>query len=238
MGLFGQWFSRLIPRAEHVAGRIGPVTTSTGDVISLRPLALSDANWWCSTRLREEHRLRPVEPTAPQGWVAAHTPRAFYDRFVAVQAARRDGICNALVIEQNGTPVGEVTLGGIERGALQRCWIGYWVAEHATGCHVATIAVALATDIAFHQLGLHRVTATYLENNPASGRVLTRNGYREEGFLVANIHINGQWEDHFLMALTADEFDTTAIARLQEAGIVLPGVPSPGDDEETVTVDQ
>ena len=53
-----------------------------------------------------------------------------------------------------------------------------------------------------------------------SGKVLKLNGFREEGYLRRNLHIDGQWRDHHLVALNADDFPTTAVQRLREAGRV------------------
>ena len=88
------------------------------------------------------------------------------------------------------------------------------------GRGVATVACALGVDHAFSHVGLHRVTATYLPHNPASGQVLKLNGFREEGYLRRNLHIDGQWRDHHFVALNADDFPTTAVQRLREAGRV------------------
>ena len=69
---------------------------------------------------------------------------------------------------------------------------------------------------------MHRVTATFLPDNPASKSVLLANGYREEGYLRKNLHIDGQWRDHHLVALNADDFPHTAVERLRAAGRVRP----------------
>ena len=66
--------------------------------------------------------------------------------------------------------------------------------------------------------GLHRVTATYLEHNPASGRVLAANGFRHEGYLRRNLHIDGAWQDHHYVALVKEDFASTAVERLRQAG--------------------
>ena len=73
-------------------------------------------------------------------------------------------------------------------------------------------------DHAFARVGLHRLTATYLPDNPASGKVLEHNGFREEGYLHRNLHIDGQWRDHHLVALNADDFASCAVHRLRQAG--------------------
>lgn len=85
------------------------------------------------------------------------------------------------------------------------CWIGYWVYSGFSGRGVASSAVSLGVDHAMTEVGMHRVEATVLESNVASRRVLEKVGFREEGLLQRNLHINGQWRDHVLVGLTVEE---------------------------------
>ncbi|HCI02982.1 MAG: hypothetical protein CMH96_06665 [Oceanospirillaceae bacterium] len=52
----------------------------------------------------------------------------------------------------------------------------------------------------FHSLGLHRIQASYMVNNHRSGRLLRHLGFLQEGLAKDYVHINGQWQDHILMA--------------------------------------
>lgn len=122
------------------------------------------------------------------------------------------------IIELDGHFAGQVTLGAIQHGSLSDCWIGYWVHSAFMGRGLATAACALATDHAFRRIGLHRVTATYLPGNPASGRVLAVNGFREEGYLRENLHIDGRWQDHHFVAQNIDDHPGTCVDRLRRSG--------------------
>ena len=51
--------------------------------------------------------------------------------------------------------------------------------------------------------------------------MLFRSGFREEGYLRRNLHIDGAWRDHHFVALTREEYSTTAIDRLCASGRVL-----------------
>lgn len=188
-----------------------------GSRVRLRPLRAGDQNEWAQQRLLDESHLRPVETTAPQGWGEAHTSAAWWEMFFSLRQAARRGVIIPLVIEVDGRFAGQVTLGNIQHGATSDCWIGYWVfsAYHRQG--IATAACALGTDHAIYRVGLHRVTATYLPSNVASGKVLEACGFRTEGFLRANLHIDGQWRDHHLVAITRDDLEGTCVRRLREA---------------------
>ena len=58
--------------------------------------------------------------------------------------------------------------------------LGYWIGKPYWGGY-ATEAAAALLDLAFGPLGLHRVEATHLTRNPASGRVMEKLGMRFEG---------------------------------------------------------
>lgn len=190
----------------------------SGTRLHLRPLRAADGDAWISTRLADEAWLKPVEPTAPSTWEAAHTHAAWRSTWLNLKRLAADGVVVPLVIEADGQFAGQVTLGNIQHGAVGECWIGYWVHSPFMGRGIATAACALGVDHAFHRVGLHRVTATYLPSNPASGSVLNACGFREEGFMRRNLHIDGEWRDHHFVALNCDDFPSTAVDRLAAAG--------------------
>lgn len=199
-----------------------PSTTfRRGARLRLRPLMHSDGEAWRATRLIDESWLRPVEPTPHGGWEETHSAPSWRQHFSFIRRAAQEGSVVPLVIDVDGEFAGQVTLGNIQHGGVRECWVGYWVHSVFMGGGVATAACALGVDHAFARVGLHRVTATYMPSNPASGAVLKTNGFREEGYLRRNLHINGRWEDHHLMALNRDDFPTTCVGRLRAAGRVV-----------------
>jgi ribosomal-protein-alanine N-acetyltransferase len=58
---------------------------------------------------------------------------------------------------------------------------------------------------AFQALGLHRLQAAVMPKNHASLRVLSRNGFREEGTALRYLQIAGIWEDHKILAKTVED---------------------------------
>ena len=73
----------------------------------------------------------------------------------------------------------------------------------ATGRGVATAAVGQALQIAFGELGLHRVQAEILPHNHASRRVLEHHGFQRYGLAPQYLRIAGRWQDHELWQLLA-----------------------------------
>ncbi|WP_175935390.1 GNAT family N-acetyltransferase [Corynebacterium sp. Marseille-P4321] len=194
------------------------VILRSGERMHLRPLRASDGDAWCGCRIVDEAWLKPVEPTVDGTWESAHSYTAWRNNWLNLKRMAGRGHVVPMVIEVEGHFAGQVTLGNIQHGIVSECWIGYWVHSPYMGRGVATAACALGVDHAFHRVGMHRVTATYLPYNPASGRVLEANGFVEEGYMRRNLHIDGAWRDHHFVALNADDFKVPAVERQRRAG--------------------
>ena len=60
--------------------------------------------------------------------------------------------------------------------------IGYWLTPSAWGRGYATEAGRAVTAMARHALGQHRLIGRHMLDNPASGQVLEKLGFRETGY--------------------------------------------------------
>ena len=75
--------------------------------------------------------------------------------------------------------------------------IGYWLGEPYWGKGIATKAVRLVTDYGFKELGFARIQSGIFEYNPASMRVLEKNGYQKEGVFIKSVFKNNRyWDEH------------------------------------------
>lgn len=189
--------------------------------VRLRPLLRRDGRDWREIRLLDEPYLKPVEPTVPVSWEEAHTKTAWWSHYLSLRDAASQGLALPFVVEVNGAFAGQVTIGGVQHGAASECWIGYWVHSAVAGAGIATTACGLGVDHAFTRMGLHRVTATYLPDNPASGKVLAHNRFRREGYLRRNLNIDGEWRDHVFVAINREDYPTSCIERLREQERIL-----------------
>jgi [ribosomal protein S5]-alanine N-acetyltransferase len=79
--------------------------------------------------------------------------------------------------------------------AHDRGEIGYWIGEPYWGQGVATEAVTAILAFAFDTLGLHRVQASHLPRNPASGRVMQKVGMQREGLQRGRYRKGDVYED-------------------------------------------
>jgi RimJ/RimL family protein N-acetyltransferase len=67
-------------------------------------------------------------------------------------------------------------------------------------------AVGATVGYAFTTLPLNRLYAHHMTRNPASGRVLERNGFQREGVLRQRVRKWGRYEDVALWALLREDW--------------------------------
>jgi len=121
----------------------------------------------------------------------------------ALADRERDAAEPHVILDDDGEVVGRINLNSIVRGAFQSCHVGYWLAEDAQGRGLATTAVAAILQVAFGELGLHRVEAGTLLHNVRSQRVLERNGFERFGVAPSYLRIAGEWQDHAMFQRVA-----------------------------------
>ncbi len=104
----------------------------------------------------------PYKDGMAEQWIATH------------EARRLSGEGYAYAIAEDGDLVGTV---GLDRadGAYE---LGYWVGERHWSKGIATEAGRALVAHAFQRLPLAKLTASHLVENHASGRVLTKLGFR------------------------------------------------------------
>ncbi|MCH0541052.1 GNAT family N-acetyltransferase [Streptomyces sp. MUM 203J] len=99
----------------------------------------------------------------------------FASRHAALLAEQESGACAFHVIVERGVLLGRLNLLDLADGEAE---LGYRVSEAAAGRGVATRAVAAACGLAAESYGLRSLRALTTLDNPASMRVLERNGFR------------------------------------------------------------
>lgn len=104
-----------------------------------------------------------------------------------------------------GRHIGNVSLWFLSR-TFGTGEIGYWVRTDQTRRNVATEVVAATLEIAFEDLGMHRVILRIAEGNRSSERVAEKLGFTREGLLREEIRVRGKWLDHSLWSLLEREY--------------------------------
>lgn len=161
-----------------------------------RPIAFDDA--------QELARLQAANRAFMAPWDAIR-PDAFYTttgQEVEVQRILQrtaEGTAAAhVILDDDARVAGVIRLNGVTRGAFDSCSVGYWVDQRANGRGLASEAVGAMLEVAFDDLGLHRVQAETLRHNVRSQRVLAKNGFEHIGMAPQYVRIAGRWQDHDL----------------------------------------
>jgi ribosomal-protein-alanine N-acetyltransferase len=175
--------------------------------VGLRPITVHDQRAWREVNQRNRAWLRPWEATVPPAVLSAGGGRRPSFRQMVRQLRRegRAGRMMPFVVTLDERLVGQLTVAGITWGSMCSAHIGYWIDQDAAGRGVMPTAVAMAADHCLFGMGLHRVEVCVRPENRPSRRVAEKLGFREEGLRPRYLHIDGEWRDHFVYALTAEE---------------------------------
>ncbi len=175
------------------------------DPVYLRPAEASDFQAWAS--LREESRGHLI------AWEGDWAPEAlqlaaFKRRLKRFAQDKQQGRAVSLLIfhRNRRALVGGVTLTNIRYGAARAATLGYWIgAAHVRQGFGAAAVMALVSH-AMDAIGLNRIEAACQAENAASRALLLKCGFIQEGRARDYLRINGEWRDHDLFAITANEF--------------------------------
>lgn len=197
-------------------GRAWPneLTSGVDPVVRLRPISRRDAAAWRSARQRNLLWLARWDATAPPG--SDQRPMSFRALVRRLQGAARQGTTYPFVVEVDGRFAGQVSVNNIVRGSAQFASVGYWIDQEFAGRGVIPRAVAMVIDHAFFVAGLHRIEICIRPENTNSLRVVEKLGIREVGFAPFFLHIDGEWRDHRIFAVTKEEAPRGVLVRLEE----------------------
>ena len=208
MGL-GSDLSR-VPAREPGGGRHRWPVTLRHESVVLAPLRHRDGGAWERVRRDNSEWLRPWEATLPRG--SEPGPATFSGLVRTLTRQAREGRMLPWLVwwdptggRAQGHLAGQLTVSGIVGGSASWGQIGYWVDQRLAGRGIIPTAVALAVDYCFGRMGLHRVEIAIRPENVRSLRVVAKLGFRPEGLRPRYLHIDGDWRDHLVFALNAEE---------------------------------
>ncbi len=176
----------------------------TAEGLLLRAPVVEDFDQWLSLRTASADFLRPWEPT----WDPSDTKRsAFRQRIKRYQAELKSGKSISLFIftKNEKNLVGGLTIANIRRGVSQSCTLGYWMGEPHAGKGIMSKAVKRIIPYVFNDLKLHRLEAAAISTNGPSITLLEKCGFQFEGKVRKYLKINGEWQDHRLYSILADD---------------------------------
>ena len=200
------------PNAEPAAGPSsesspGPQVTGLAPDFPIRTERLL-LRPWRPDDLDTYHRLRSDPEVA----------RFLYDRPLSRAEARAklaslrttisepgEWVNVAVEVTSSGEVAGDVGLGWV-RDVHRLADIGYTFLPDNRGNGYATEAATAMVDLAFAELGCHRVAGHLDARNTASAALLQRLGMRHEAHLIENEWVKGEWTDESIYAVLATEW--------------------------------
>jgi ribosomal-protein-alanine N-acetyltransferase len=176
----------------------------TGENVYLRYPRVADFLAWARLRGESQSFLAPWEPA----WSTDELSKgAFRRRLKRYQREAREDLAYAFFVfrSADNALLGGCTLSNVRRGVTQCCALGYWVGERFARHGYMFDAIRVLIPFIFRTLGLHRIEAACLTANEASKSLLAKSGFRQEGLARHYLQINGEWQDHVLFALLAED---------------------------------
>ena len=168
----------------------------------LRPLKLSDAS--AIQKAASARKIADTMISLPHPY-----PPGEAERYIARQQdERKTGHSFTFTIEQQveGLFCGLVEVRDIDREHSQG-ELSFWLTVEAWGQGYMSEAVQEVVRYVFEDFGLNRLYAYHMTRNPATGRVLEKNGFKQEGLLHQRVRKWGQFEDVALWAILRQEWE-------------------------------
>jgi len=175
--------------------------TITGPRVYLRPPRIDDAAAFLAA-VRASRALHGP-------WTRPPHTRARYDAFVRRFGAADEAPANAgyLVLRrEDHAIVGVFNFSEIVRGGFCSTYLGYMGFLPHAGHGYMTEGMALALDVAFRKLRLHRVEVNIQPTNARSLALAKRIGFAREGYSRRYVKIAGRWRDHERYAMLAEDW--------------------------------
>jgi len=177
-----------------------PQPTIVGARVYLRPPRLADARaFLAATR---------VSRTLHGPWTRPPDTPARFAAFVARYGDRRSAAhAGFLVVRRDDHAlVGVFNFSEIVHGAFRSTYLGYFGFAPFAGQGYMTEGMALALDVAFRELALHRVEVNIQPSNLRSLALAQRVGFTREGYSRRYVKIAGRWRDHERYAMLAEDW--------------------------------
>ena len=175
--------------------------TITGPRVYLRPPRIDDTGAFLAA-VRASRALHGP-------WTKPPSTKARYEAWVARFAPRGEMPTHAgylLLRNEDHAILGVFNFSEIVRGAFMSAYLGYMGFLPHAGQGYMTEGMALALDVAFRKLKLHRVEVNIQPTNARSLALAQRIGFTREGFSRRYVKIAGRWRDHVRYAILAEDW--------------------------------
>lgn len=169
--------------------------------LTLRPFTLDDAK--AVQKLAGDKKIaettldmpHPYPDGAAEEWISTHQK----------QFERNKEIIWAITKNDTGELVGAI--GFKLRPEFNKAEFGFWIGVPYWNKGYASEALSSIIKYGFEELDLNKIYAHHFHTNPASGKVMLKNGLKEEGYLREDIIKNGEYIDVKIYCILRSEYD-------------------------------
>lgn len=175
---------------------------------ALRPFRKRDTEALLEAVRLSLPELYPFLPWANHGYNRVEAARFIRD---TTRAWREHRAYDFAIRATDGTGphLGNASVWFVSRG-FRTGEIGYWIHSGHANQGAATEVTARMVQIAFEELGLHRVVLRIAVGNRGSERVAEKLGFTREGVLREELEVHGKWLDHTVYSLLEHEYQNTS----------------------------
>ncbi|HEY9637172.1 MAG TPA: GNAT family protein [Coleofasciculaceae cyanobacterium] len=182
--------------------------------LSLRPLTLADA-----LLIQKVASVRQIADTMIS--IPHPYPDGEAERYISKQISEFEkGRSVTFAIEQKQEKLfsGIIEIRDLEREHSQ-AEVSFWLAVEVWGQGYMSEALKPVLCFGFEELSLNRLYAYHMARNPASGKVLKKNGFVQEGLLRQRVRKWGVFEDVVLLAILREDWENkAALHRISQDG--------------------
>jgi ribosomal-protein-alanine N-acetyltransferase len=172
---------------------------ATGSRVHLRPPRKSDE----AAFLRAARVSRALHGR----WAKAPATRSEFTAFIKRYGGAAPAHVGFLVFRNtDGALCGVFNFSEIVRNAFNSAYLGYYAFAPHAGGGLMTEGFALVLDVAFGELGLHRVEVNVQPTNRRSLALVARLHFFCEGYSRGYVKIAGRWRDHVRFAMLAEDW--------------------------------
>ena len=166
----------------------------SGDRVQIRNFTPDDADILLDYYIKNKEHLKNFEPMRDVDFYTQKVQKSILEESYG-QLIK--GTSYDLGIFKKDILIGKIKVSNIVYGIFKNAFIGYSIDQQYEGHGYMTEAVKAVLDFAKHDLGLHRIEASVLEENQKSKSVLFKAGFKEVGLNESYLFINNKWRNHF-----------------------------------------
>ena len=162
-------------------------------------------NWkeWAELRQGSRKFLQPWEPKWSTNFLTRETFANFIDK-VEITLKNKSAYNFFIFHKEKNNLMGGISLTNFKPEGYKSITIGYWMGKEYAGKGYMSDSLKIICNFCFDDLGFNRIEAACLPNNLASKKVLLSSGFIIEGSATKYLNINGNLEDHLLLAKLKD----------------------------------